>query len=87
MNLIQIILSVLGFVTGIKTGHAEAGPQIPQGLFTAVDKFAGIIAGAGAIYWFLGNRETVITLNYLELAAVILIFNIILKFDPPPSSS
>lgn len=78
-NIVKIIFSVLGFAAG----KTDANPQMPGPMAHVVDKFSGVLAAAGAIWWMIGNRADVVSLNYLELAAVVLVFNMAMKVDPP----
>jgi hypothetical protein len=86
-NVIKLIFSALGFAMGQGVGNAQPAPQVPGMVAKVMDKFAGVIVAGAAIYWALGNRDEVVSLNYLELAAVVLILNIALKIDPPMDDS
>ena len=77
------ILSVLMTALGFAAGNAGTNPQVPGPLANVVDKFSGVLAAAGAIWWLVGNRADVVSLNYLELAGVVLLFNMAFKADPP----
>lgn len=78
-NVVKIIFSVLGFAAG----RTDANPQLPGPMAHVIDKFSGVLAAAGAIWWMIGNRADVVSLNYLEIAAIVLVFNMAMKIDPP----
>lgn len=82
-NVVKLIFSALGFAMGQGAGSAQPGPQMPGMVSKIMDKFSGVLVAGGAIYWAIGNREVAVTLNYLELAAVVLLFNMAMKIDPP----
>lgn len=79
MQFLKFVPALLGFVAGNKT----INPEMPGFLSGIIDKFSGVIAAVGVIYYLLGARAEVISLNYLELAAVVLVVNMALKISPP----
>lgn len=81
-NIVKFVFSMIGFAAG----RTDANPQVPGPLAHIVDKFSGVLAAAGAIWWLIGNRADVVSLNYLELAGVVLLFNMAFKADPPGPS-
>lgn len=82
-EIIKIILGILGFVTGVRGGSAEAGPQLTQGAFNVAEKFSGLLFLAGVAYWLFVNKEPIAHLNALELVGIVLLANLMLKVDPP----
>jgi hypothetical protein len=86
-NIVKLVFSALGFAMGQGAGAAQPGPQMPSFATKVLDKFSGVVVAAGAIWWAIGNREDVVSLNYLEIAAIVLIFNMAMKIDPPRDAS
>lgn len=83
MSIIAKVLQWLPMVFGFISGNKNINPSMPTGLAGITDKFSGILATVGVVYYLLGNRADVVSLNYLELAGVVLLINMALKIDPP----
>lgn len=83
MNWITKVLQYIPMLLGFVFGNKNVNPQMPDKLAGITDKFAGLLAIGGVVFYLIGNRESVVTLNYLELSGVVLLFNMALKIDPP----
>lgn len=87
LKLLTTLAAFIGPVGKLLGGRAS---KESAGLLSGALNGAGIIVAAVALIWYmLGNRDMVITLNLLELSGIVLMVVTALEFqrrNPPPGA-